>query len=49
MSKNVDAALLNEVAEEIARLENAILAEEQVLTNLEASRDAVEKAVTATG
>ncbi|ONF77920.1 hypothetical protein BXA16_14355 [Salmonella enterica subsp. enterica serovar Typhimurium] len=34
MSKNVDAALLNEVAEEIARLENAILAEEQVLTNL---------------
>ncbi len=40
MSKNVDAALLNEVAEEIARLENAILAEEQVLTNLEASRDA---------
>ncbi|ENO2858017.1 PspA/IM30 family protein [Salmonella enterica] len=45
MSKNVDAALLNEVAEEIARLENAILAEEQVLTN----RDAVEKAVTATG
>ncbi|HDN6469874.1 TPA: PspA/IM30 family protein [Salmonella enterica subsp. enterica serovar Adelaide] len=48
MSKNVDAALLNEVAEEIARLENAILAEEQVLTNLEASRDAVEKAVTAT-
>ncbi|EAN5888039.1 PspA/IM30 family protein [Salmonella enterica] len=49
MSKNVDAALLNEVAEEIARLENTILAEEQVLTNLEASRDAVEKAVTATG
>ncbi|ELW8595371.1 PspA/IM30 family protein [Salmonella enterica] len=49
MSKNVEAALLNEVAEEIARLENAILAEEQVLTNLEASRDAVEKAVTATG
>ncbi|HFW4684082.1 TPA: PspA/IM30 family protein [Salmonella enterica subsp. enterica serovar Mgulani] len=42
MSKNVDAALLNEVAEEIARLENAILAEEQVLTNLEASRDAAE-------
>lgn len=49
MSKNVDAALLNEVAEEIARLENIILAEEQVLTNLEASRDGVEKAVTATG
>ncbi|EBH6588235.1 DUF2170 family protein [Salmonella enterica] len=49
MSKNVDATLLNEVAEEIARLENTILAEEQVLTNQEASRDAVEKAVTAAG
>ncbi|EDY9312795.1 hypothetical protein GP163_002031 [Salmonella enterica] len=49
MSKNVDATLLNEVAEEIARLENTILAEEQVLTNQEASRDAVEKAVTAEG
>ncbi|QJY61237.1 DUF2170 family protein [Salmonella enterica] len=49
MSKNVDATLLNEVAEEIARLENTILAEEQVLTNQEASRDAMEKAVTAAG
>ncbi|MBV7405995.1 PspA/IM30 family protein [Enterobacter sp. ENT03] len=45
MEKNVDAVLLNEVAEEIARLENAITIEQQVLTNLEASRDAVEKAV----
>lgn len=48
MAKNVDAALLNEVATEIARLENTITAEEQVLSNLETSRDAVEKAVTAT-
>lgn len=48
MAKNVDAALLNEVATEIARLENAMTAEEQVLSNLETSRDAVEKAVTAT-
>lgn len=48
LSKNVDAALINEVAEEIARLENLITAEEQVLANLEAARDGVEKAVTAT-
>ncbi|QEM93535.1 PspA/IM30 family protein [Kosakonia radicincitans] len=48
MAKNVDAALLNEVATEIARLENTITAEELVLSNLETSRDAVEKAVTAT-
>ena len=33
---------------EIARLENLITAEEQVLSNLEVSRDGVEKAVTAT-
>lgn len=49
LNKNVDAALINEVAEEIARLENLITAEEQVLANLEASRDGVERAVTATG
>lgn len=48
LNKNVDAALVNEVAEEIARLENLITAEELVLTNLEASREGVEKAVTAT-
>ncbi|EGF3281504.1 PspA/IM30 family protein, partial [Escherichia coli] len=41
-------SLINEVAEEIARLENLITAEEQVLSNLEVSRDGVEKAVTAT-
>lgn len=40
--------MINEVAEEIARLENLITAEEQVLSNLEVSRDGVEKAVTAT-
>ncbi|MCE1972245.1 PspA/IM30 family protein [Enterobacter cloacae] len=45
MSKNVDAALLNEVAEEIARLENTIAIEELVLTSLETSRNNVEKAV----
>lgn len=48
MSKNVDAGLVNEVAEEIARLENLITAEEHVLANLEVARNAVEKAVTAT-
>ncbi|CAH3825924.1 PspA/IM30 family protein [Citrobacter freundii] len=48
LSKNADPSLINEVAEEIARLENVITAEEQVLTNLEASRDGVEKAVSAT-
>lgn len=49
LNKKVDAALINEVVEEIARLENLITAEEQVLANLEASRDGVERAVTATG
>ena len=49
LNKKVDAALINEVAEEIARLENLITAEEQVLANIEASRDGVERAVTATG
>ncbi|QMI06667.1 PspA/IM30 family protein [Citrobacter sp. RHB25-C09] len=48
LSKNVDAGLVNEVAEEIARLENLITAEEHVLANLEVARNAVEKAVTAT-
>lgn len=48
LSKNANPSLINEVAEEIARLENAISAEEQVLTNLESSRDGVEKAVSAT-
>ncbi|WP_436858038.1 PspA/IM30 family protein [Citrobacter tructae] len=48
LSKNVDAALVNEVAEEIARLENLITAEEHVLANLEVARNGVEKAVTAT-
>lgn len=47
LSKNVNPSLINEVAEEIARLENLITAEEQVLSNLEVSRDGV-KAVTAT-
>lgn len=35
LSKNANPSLINEVAEEIARLENVITAEEQVLTNLE--------------
>lgn len=48
MSKNIDAALLNEVAEEIARLENTITCEEQVLGSLETSRNNVEKAVAIT-
>ncbi|EEW7325780.1 PspA/IM30 family protein [Escherichia coli] len=48
LSKNVNPSLINEVAEEIARLENLITAEEQVLSNLEVSRDGVEKAVTVT-
>ncbi|WP_144838695.1 PspA/IM30 family protein [Leclercia adecarboxylata] len=48
MSKNIDAALLNEVAEEIARLENSITCEEQVLGSLESSRNNVEKAVAIT-
>ena len=42
LSKNVNPSLINEVAEEIARLENLITAEEQVLSNLEVSRDGVE-------
>ncbi|MDU1270338.1 MAG: PspA/IM30 family protein [Escherichia coli] len=46
LSKNVNPSLINEVAEEIARLENLITAEEQVLSNLEVSRDGVEKAST---
>lgn len=48
MSKNIDAALLNEVAEEIARLENTITREAQVLDSLETSRNNIEKAVTIT-
>ena len=48
ISKNIDAALLNEVAEEIARLENTITCEEQVLGSLETSRNNVEKAVAIT-
>lgn len=43
MSKNIDAALLNEVAEEIARLENTITREAQVLESLETSRNNIEK------
>ncbi len=43
LSKNVNPSLINEVVEEIARLENLITAEEQVLSNLEVSRDGVEK------
>ncbi|RTM78758.1 PspA/IM30 family protein [Enterobacter quasiroggenkampii] len=48
MSKNIDAALLNEVAEEIARLENTITREAQVLGSLETSRNNIEKAVAIT-
>ena len=48
MSKNIDAALLNEVAEEIARLENTITREAQVLDSLETSRNNIEKAVAIT-
>lgn len=48
MSKNIDAALLNEVAEEIARLENTITREAQVLESLETSRNNIEKAVAIT-
>ncbi len=47
LNKNVNPSLINEVAEKIARLENLITAEEQVLSNLE-SPVMVEKAVTAT-
>lgn len=48
MSKNIDAALVNEAAEEIARLENLITDEEHVLADLEAARNGVERAVTTT-
>lgn len=48
MSKNIDAALLNEVAEEIVRLENTITREAQVLDSLETSRNNIEKAVAIT-
>lgn len=48
ISKNIDAALLNEVAEEIARLENTITREAQVLDSLETSRNNIEKAVAIT-
>lgn len=43
LSKNANPSLINEVAEEIARLENVIAAEEQVLANLEVSRMALKK------
>lgn len=43
LSKNVNPSLINEVAEEIARLENLITAEEQVLSNLEVSQMAWKK------
>ena len=42
LNKNVAADLINEVATEIARLENEIAVEERVLANLEFSRDGVE-------
>lgn len=48
MSKNIDAVLLNEVIEEIARLENTITREAQVLDSLEISRNNIEKAVAIT-
>ncbi|AYY05898.1 PspA/IM30 family protein [Enterobacter roggenkampii] len=48
MSKNIDAVLLNEVIEEIARLENTITREAQVLDSLETSRNNIEKAVAIT-
>lgn len=48
MSKNIDAVLLNEVIEEIARLENTITREAQVLNSLETSRNNIEKAVAIT-
>ncbi|MFW7933139.1 PspA/IM30 family protein [Klebsiella pneumoniae] len=48
LNKNVAADLINEVATEIARLENEISVEERVLANLEFSRDGVEQAVHAT-
>ncbi|SXE00027.1 PspA/IM30 family protein [Klebsiella quasivariicola] len=48
LNKNVAADLINEVATEIARLENEIAVEKRVLANLESSRDGVEQAVHAT-
>ncbi|MEH3827237.1 PspA/IM30 family protein [Enterobacter roggenkampii] len=48
MSKNIDTVLLNEVIEEIARLENTITREAQVLDSLETSRNNIEKAVAIT-
>lgn len=48
MQKQVDESLLLEVAEEISRLESAIVLEESVLQNLTHSRDVVEDAVAAT-
>ncbi|KFC84327.1 PspA/IM30 family protein [Buttiauxella agrestis] len=49
MEKQADEALLQEVAEEIARLDDAISTEEKLLKNLESSQQAVEQAVKATG
>lgn len=49
MEKEVNDALLQEIAQEIARLDDAINTEELMLANLESSQQAVEKAVTATG
>lgn len=48
IQKNVDERLLLEVAEEISRLEEAIISEDAMLKNFEQSRDAIEKAVSAT-
>ncbi|XNM84683.1 PspA/IM30 family protein [Escherichia coli] len=49
LSKNVNPSLINEVAEEIARLENISLPlKSKCCRILEVSRDGVEKAVTAT-
>lgn len=48
MQKQVDESLLLEVAEEISRLESAIVLEESVLQNLTHSRDVVEDTVAAT-
>ncbi|MBA8066691.1 PspA/IM30 family protein [Enterobacter hormaechei] len=46
--RNLFAPSLNEVAEEIARLENTITREAQVLESLETSRNNIEKAVAIT-
>lgn len=45
MQKDIAPELLNEVAEEIARLENTIDTEQKVLGSLEASRTTVENSV----